>query len=131
MPYRTGQKKARLPILDRLCIKTPCDASWDEMAGDDTARYCFRCRTTVYDLSQMTEEDAEFFLASYFEESGELPCARLYRRPDGRVLTEPCAHGERLRHLERVKIGFATATAIAAGSQGSDRRRCRSSRWAG
>jgi hypothetical protein len=63
----------------------------------------------------MAKDDAEAFLSRYFEDSGELPCARLYRRPDGRVLTAECSRGERLRHLRRVKIGFATAAAIAAG----------------
>lgn len=55
--------KTRLPLLDRVAIKTPGKAAWSEIHGDDRVRLCCTCSKNVYDLSAMTEDEAEAFLA--------------------------------------------------------------------
>ena len=52
------------------------------MDGDERRRFCFACSKEVYDLTAMTEDEAESFLAVHLDEGDE--CVRLFRRPDGR-----------------------------------------------
>lgn len=107
--------RARLPLLDQVTVKTPCRESWDAMTGDDRVRFCARCSKNVYDLTAMTQDEAEAFLAVHLDD--ENPCIRLYRRPDGRVLTSECVQGARNRHARKVAAGVtAGLCAIAASS---------------
>ncbi|MDB4938844.1 MAG: hypothetical protein JWP87_5816 [Labilithrix sp.] len=121
VPYRTPsnpRQPRRLPLLDRIAVKTSCTSSWDEMVGDDTERFCCRCSKHVYDLMAMDADDAEAFLAAHVAEGGPLPCARIYRRPDGRVLTSECPTGASRRHLRRVSKALAAGIAGAALAAG-------------
>jgi hypothetical protein len=56
------------------------------MSGGDRVRFCSQCRLHVYNLSALTRESAEAFLRNA---EGSV-CVRLYRRPDGTVLTRDC-----------------------------------------
>ena len=115
--YRSPAEKprARLPLLDRVTIKTPCRESWDAMTGDDRVRFCARCSKDVYDLSAMTEDEAEAFLATHLDDQDA--CVRLYRRPDGRVLTSECVQGARTRHTRRAVVAVAAGLcATVAGT---------------
>lgn len=47
---------------DDIVIPTPCHADWDAMRPEDRGRFCFDCRTSVHDLSAMTEPEAQRFL---------------------------------------------------------------------
>ena len=76
-------------LLDSARIASPCPALWSEMEGDDEMRYCKLCKLNVFDVSQMTSEEAERMLR---EKSGRL-CMRIYRRADGRILTKDCPVG--------------------------------------
>jgi hypothetical protein len=111
--YRRPAEKtrARLPLLDQVTIKTPCRESWDAMTGDDRVRFCARCSKDVYDLSAMTADEAETFLAMHLDD--EDACVRLYRRPDGRVLTSECVQGARNRHARKVAVGVAAGVCAA------------------
>jgi hypothetical protein len=83
--------------LDRVKIAAPCQADWDQMfsfAGE-RVRFCSQCNLNVYNLSDMTRNEANALLA---RTEGRL-CVRLYRRADGTVLTENCPVG--LRKLKR------------------------------
>lgn len=91
---RASEKRA-LPMLDTIRIASPCSASWDAMVGDTKSRFCGACEKHVYDLSAMTREEAELLV---LEREGEL-CVRLYRRRDGRVLTQDCPVGVRRKRL--------------------------------
>ena len=101
-------------LIDDLVIAIPCNVKWEEMqprvATPDgrllplvssdrppelvgglreighRARHCRRCDRNVYDVSTMTREEAESFIAT---SEGEV-CLRLYRRPDGRLVTAEC-----------------------------------------
>ena len=79
---------ATVPKL-QLKIASPCPASWDDMEGDDRARFCPECELNVYNLSAMTEEEA---LKLVKEREGRL-CVRFYQRRDGTVLTTDCPVG--------------------------------------
>jgi hypothetical protein len=86
--------------LDRVTVAAPCHADWDEMIGNERARFCGQCKLNVYNLSGMTRRQAESLIASA---EGRL-CVRFYRRADGTVLTENCPVGLRAirRRLSRV-----------------------------
>jgi len=74
-------------VLDTVRTTSPCAASWDTMAGGESARFCAECRQNVYDFSKMTRAQAEALIV---ENEGRL-CARYFRRPDGRIVTRDCA----------------------------------------
>lgn len=93
--------------LEDIRIASPCHASWDAMQGDDRVRHCGSCQKNVYDLSNMTRDDAEALL----EKTEGRVCVRFYRRSDGTVLTQDCPVG-----LARVRRRLALIGAgVAAG----------------
>jgi hypothetical protein len=75
--------------LNHIKIASPCPADWNEMRGNKQKRFCTHCQLCVYNLSEMTERDAENLL---FESEGKI-CVRLYRREDGTVITQNCPVG--------------------------------------
>lgn len=81
--------------LDRIDVAAPCHADWDDMPGDDTARFCNQCRKHVYNLSGLTRTAAEQLIEA---KEGRL-CVRFFRRADGTVLTADCPVGQRLAQL--------------------------------
>lgn len=95
-------------LLDRVQIATPCETNWEAMHGDDRVRHCVQCDKHVYNLSQMTRQQAEALL---IKTNGKL-CARFERRPDGGILT-----ADPSLSLPRFKARFlriASATMSAA-----------------
>lgn len=111
--------------IDRLRIATPCPMSWEQMAGDDRVRFCDHCQLNVYNISELTQIEAEALVASI---EGRL-CARLFRRTDGTVLTKDCPVGLRAlrrRVAKRTAAIFAavlTLTSAALGQQSADREK--------
>jgi hypothetical protein len=93
--------------LDHLRIATPCPVSWEEMTGDSRVRFCDHCRLSVYNISELSRNEAEKLLAS---SEGRL-CTRLFRRADGTILTKDCPVG--LRAL-RMRVSKRAATVFAA-----------------
>lgn len=96
--------------LEQLRIASPCPASWDEMQGDDRARFCPECRKHVYNFAAMTTEEG---LALIAEKEGTA-CVRLSRRLDGTVLTADCPVGlrARVRRLRRRCVYGAVAAGL-------------------
>lgn len=90
--------------LNQIKIASPCSADWNEMRGDNRQRYCSECKLNVYNLSEMTQREAENLL---FEKEGKM-CVRLYKRSDGTVITQDCPVG--LAKLKQNVSRFATAT---------------------
>jgi hypothetical protein len=87
-------------ILPEIRIASPCPANWDEMTGDERARFCGQCQKHVYNLSALTAEAAAALIR---EKEGNL-CGRLYRRADGTVIhAEDCPVGLAARQWRRVK----------------------------
>ncbi len=81
--------------IDRIEISIPCDVAWDGMVGDERVRHCGECRQNVYNIAAMTRPDALRLL----ETTGGQVCVRIFRRPDGTVVTADCR--ERLRAARR------------------------------
>ena len=75
--------------LDNVKIASPCSADWSEMYGSERKRFCGECKLNVYNLSDMTQTEAENFLINA---EGRV-CLRIYRRDDGTVLTQNCPVG--------------------------------------
>jgi len=80
-----------LPVINRIEIPIPCTESWDAMRGDHAVRHCGSCKQSVYNLASFTQAEAVALLTA---RSGRV-CLRIFRRPDGTVLTSDCR--ERLR----------------------------------
>jgi hypothetical protein len=100
-----------LPTLDTLnsiAIATPCQVPWNSMSGDDRSRFCGQCQRPVFDVSAMTTAEALALLT----EPGERPCVRLYRRPDGRVLTADCPAGIRVRAWRKLRQRASWAASL-------------------
>lgn len=73
--------------LDAIIVPVTCPVPWDTMTGDDRTRFCGRCGQNVHDVSELTRAEAVRLVTT----GGPLPCLRLYRRQDGRVMTADCA----------------------------------------
>ena len=93
--------------LDNVRVAAPCNADWEQMIGNERARFCGQCNLNVYNLSSMTRSEAEWFIA---QNEGRL-CVRYYHRADGSVITENCPVG--LRAIQR-KISYLTRAMISA-----------------
>jgi hypothetical protein len=100
---------------EHLRIATPCKANWDEMTGDDRARFCGECKLTVYNISEMTSDEAHTFLS---DQTGRT-CARIYQRADGTIITRDCPAGVwRKRRLALIGTGLAAALAFVGTAFG-------------
>ncbi|MDC3379370.1 hypothetical protein OAX78_03715, partial [Planctomycetota bacterium] len=78
-------------LLDRVSVAAPCNASWEAMNGDARVRHCGQCDKNVYNLSNMSQGQAEALVRQ--AEGGETLCVRFYRRTDGTMLVEDCPKG--------------------------------------
>lgn len=96
--------------LDKISIASSCGANWDEMYGNDRQRFCSHCELNVYNLSDMTQAEAEKFLVN----SEGRVCLRVFRRSDGTVLMQDCPVG--WQKIKRRVSHMATAVfALFAG----------------
>jgi hypothetical protein len=92
--------------LSNIKIASPCSQDWNGMIGTDRKRFCGECKLNVYNLSGMSEQDAENLLMN---SEGRL-CVRFYRRADGSVLTKDCPVGWQAikRRVSRVSTAAAS-----------------------
>ncbi|MDQ3370766.1 MAG: hypothetical protein M3680_35560, partial [Myxococcota bacterium] len=102
--------------LRTIAVKTPCHADWNAMtlrdAQSDAVRHCGSCNKDVYNLSAMTETEAEALLAS-----AEEHCVRYYYRPDGTLVSSRCGDATR-RAPSPVAAGLAASLACSAAFAG-------------
>lgn len=118
--------------LDRLTVSTPCQASWDGMAGEERKRHCALCRRDVLDFARLTEAE----IHAHLEASRGRLCARL-TRAGGRLVIQPAVSGGAfpLQRSERrasplaatfvtafLASGLASARAEAPRGAGVERR---------
>ncbi len=99
-----------LPLLDQIHVATPCQASWNEMQGDNQVRFCSHCRLNVYNLSEIPRDEAENLVRS---REGRL-CVRFYRRQDGTILTRDCPVGSAALQQRLVRSIAAIAGLLMA-----------------
>ncbi len=95
--------------IDAIVIASPCAVPWDSMTGDEVRRYCGQCRLNVYDLSQMTRAQIQ----TLYVETGGSFCKRVWRRPDGRVITKDCRRVVSAMRRRLRAIGAAAAGLLA------------------
>jgi hypothetical protein len=96
--------------LDRVGVAKPCTANWDAMTGDDRVRHCGDCKLDVFDISAMSRDEAQTFLAS--RTGAGRTCIRFFRRADGRLLTRDCPVGVRAAWR---RMTWAAAALLAGG----------------
>ncbi len=73
-------------LLNEITIPTQCPVTWESMQGDELVRSCSDCSKKVYNLSLMSEKEAEQFLRKH----GTSECMTFFRRTDGKIMTENC-----------------------------------------
>ncbi len=97
-----------IPLLQSVRVASPCNAVWEDMQTVEGERvhFCMGCQKNVYNLSAMSQNEAEGLLRRH---EGRL-CVRYYQRHDGTVLTGDCPIGARA-----VGMGLIRRSAIAAG----------------
>ncbi|HVK88366.1 MAG TPA: hypothetical protein VM513_29805 [Kofleriaceae bacterium] len=105
-----ARARRTLPVLPNLRVASPCSADWSKMVGDERVRACGDCKKNVYNLSEMTRDEAE---ALILEKEGKL-CVRYFQRADGTILLKDCAVG--VRRKRRLRIMAAGAVTLLAGA---------------
>jgi hypothetical protein len=75
-----------IDVLDAITIPVSCPVPWDDMRGDHRTRFCNKCSQNVHDVSELTRAEAMNLVIG----GDTIPCLRIYRRPDGRVMTADC-----------------------------------------
>ncbi|CAN5917984.1 hypothetical protein BH11MYX3_BH11MYX3_09390 [soil metagenome] len=103
-----ARTRAKLPILDNIRVATPCSADWTKMSGDERVRACGDCKKSVYNLSDLTRDEAQALL---IELNGKL-CARYFQRTDGTILLKDCSIG--VARKRKHKVIAASAAALLA-----------------
>jgi hypothetical protein len=107
--------------LDSLYIAKPCPAEWEKMTGDDTVRSCSLCSKDVYNISNMTKDEAEALLVKH----GVSVCMGFFRRSDGTIMTDDCPVGLRafrkcFRQILRMVAAIAGLVLSTTNSYASD-----------
>jgi hypothetical protein len=83
------------------------------MTGDERVRFCGQCEKHVYNLAEMTADEARDLIT---KREGKGVCVRVTRRADGTVVTGSCR--ARLRAAwERGPLAFAGALVIVFAIQ--------------
>ena len=72
--------------LENIRVASPCTVQWEEMAGNSRIRFCDHCRRNVYDISELSKQEAEDLIKA---KEGQL-CVQYYIRKDGTIVTNDC-----------------------------------------
>lgn len=101
--------------VNKLRVASPCHVGWETMTGDERVRLCKSCDLNVYNIAEMTGDEARRLIT---ETSGRI-CLRLYKRADGTVITRDCPVGLRgFRKRAARRAGVVLATIIGLFSIG-------------
>ena len=118
------------PLKDRAFVEIPCPTSWEKMTGNDSVRFCSQCSLNVYNIANMTDKEAEAVFAKGI--NGDRLCARLYRRPDGTIMTDNCPRALRkIRNASRwlktkIVACFGLLASLAAPAQADNQNQTKS-----
>jgi hypothetical protein len=91
--------------------------NWEQMSGDERARFCSLCNLHVYNIAELTRKQAEELIT---RTEGRI-CGRVFRRSDGTVITKDCPFGLRAirRRVARATGAiFATVVALTSSVSG-------------
>lgn len=105
-----AKAKAKLPVLPNIRVAAPCTADWNAMSGDERMRACGQCNKNVYNLSNMTRDEAEALIIA---KEGKL-CVRYFQRIDGTIILKDCEVGVSKRRKRRL-IAAGAAALLAGG----------------
>ena len=119
-------------------LSQPCPADFETLGGCGRVRHCGLCQKPIYDLSGLTQDEAQALL----QRSEGKPADQLYVRRDGTLTTTPCQVGTHLaRRRARSKVAFLAkvAAVLVAGAgasvqyhhQSELRQRRQLEKWAG
>jgi len=100
--------------LNNIKVASPCSADWNEMMGNERRRFCAECKLNVYNLSGMSQREAENLLLN---SEGRL-CVRFYKRADGTILTKDCPVGWQAIRQRVSKTATAFASLVFAALSG-------------
>jgi hypothetical protein len=122
--YNLGTEAAMrtvpLSVLDSVRIAAPCPVAWESMTGDARVRHCDQCNLKVFNISDMTRDEADAFLrdAAGIRAAGGRVCAGFWRRGDGTILLKDCPVGlAKVRAaLARKMSRIAAALALLVGA---------------
>jgi len=103
--------KQEQSLLDNIQIAKPCQANWEEMSGDERSRACQLCHLNVYNISNMSRNEAVSFLRERLPQ--DRVCVRLYRRADGTVITDNCPKGLRAARDAAQQLTHRIAASIS------------------
>ena len=120
---RPRRDNSSVPIemkeLGVVRIATPCRAKWEAMTGTARVRFCGACHKNVYNLSDLTADEARLL---FTRSEGRL-CVRFWARKDGTVITRDCPIGVRWRRYKWIAAALVFLQALAAAVWGlSDNR---------
>lgn len=113
--------------LDMIQVKTPCQMDWELMSGSEQTRHCDRCQKNVYNISQMTQQEA---ISLIKEKEGNL-CLRLFRRHDGTVVTADCPPMKRQSEASGEKRWFQFSVSSLMVLMMASAGLCASAPWIG
>ena len=65
----------------RVSIPKPCHANWNSMTKEEQSRFCSLCKASVYNIADLTEQEAETVL------SKNDVCARISHNHEGHIQT--------------------------------------------
>ncbi|MCA1635491.1 MAG: ankyrin repeat domain-containing protein [Acidobacteria bacterium] len=105
-------------LFDHLEIKSPCEADWDSMKGNERVRFCGHCQRSVNNLSELTPRQA---LELVVRSRGSL-CLRVQRGPEANARAELPPEplykiNRRVPRLAAGTFGAALGLYAAAGVQ--------------
>ena len=81
------------------------------MTGSESVRFCHSCKLNVYNIAQFSDSEAQEIFSQNL--NGNRMCTRIYRRPDGTVMTDNCPRALRRLRDWRNRT-FAAVANVAA-----------------
>lgn len=90
--------------LDVINIATPCHENWEAMHGGAEKRFCDSCEKHVFNLSEMTLDEAREVVTQYAG-SAEGLCVRYNRDQNGKMVTTDRSEyeGDTRQHRRRTR----------------------------
>ena len=76
----------RSTTMLKITIENPCTESWEDMSGNERIRHCAQCDRNVFNIASLDAQEAVDLIR---QTEGSI-CARVFRRPDGTVVTGSC-----------------------------------------
>lgn len=90
----------------RVSFPAPCRQHWEDMRPVGCNRFCAACSKTIYDLSELTAEEAEALL-----KEPQKPCVRAQVSRDGSVVLKSSStvHARKMMVAVTASIGLFTS----------------------